>query len=138
MQKAFLSQLDICSLYLIISTEPITNKTYLYLKLTNNDGIESSTRRPHCFQPWLRWLKFIIKHSSSQFTRVMALKIGSLLKNTNLSKSCKRLTSQYHPIDEYIFGLTYEQIQVRSNQFINVLIDNVNHCVVLILDSGLV
>lgn len=44
----------------------------------------------------------------------MALKCGRLLKNIHvLNKSNKRSTSQYYPIDEYIFGLTYEQIQVR-------------------------
>lgn len=46
----------------------------------------------------------------------MALKIGSLLKRLrNVNQINKRLTSQFYPIDEYIFGLTYEQIQVSTN-----------------------
>lgn len=57
----------------------------------------------------------------------MALKCRSLLKNLgNFNKISKRLTSQYYPIDEYIFGLTYEQIQVRSTYLCEVLIVCVN------------
>lgn len=45
----------------------------------------------------------------------MAIKLGSLLKNIRyLNKTSTRLTSQYYPIDEYIFGLSYEQIQVGN------------------------
>lgn len=46
----------------------------------------------------------------------MALKVGGLLKKIgNFNEISKRLTSQYYPIDEHVFGLTYEQIQVSSN-----------------------
>lgn len=48
----------------------------------------------------------------------MALKFPTLLKNIRFfNKASTRLTSQYYPIDEYIFGLTYEQIQVCKGKY---------------------
>lgn len=41
----------------------------------------------------------------------MAVKFGRLFNHLNRFNN-KRNVSQYYPIDEYIFGLTNEQIQV--------------------------
>ncbi|XP_018575613.1 isovaleryl-CoA dehydrogenase, mitochondrial [Anoplophora glabripennis] len=46
----------------------------------------------------------------------MALKFSRLFRNLNRINS-KRCVSQYYPIDEYIFGLTNEQIQLRDAVF---------------------
>lgn len=45
---------------------------------------------------------------------VMALKLTNLLRNVKrLSAVNVRQASQHYPIDEYIFGLSDEQIQVK-------------------------
>lgn len=47
------------------------------------------------------------------FVRAMALKLSRLLRNINsLNPLTVRHASQFYPIDEYVFGLSDDQIQV--------------------------
>ncbi|KAJ8920661.1 hypothetical protein NQ315_004800, partial [Exocentrus adspersus] len=52
----------------------------------------------------------------SAVNKTMVLSLSKLFRNASRI-SCKRYVSQHYPIDEYIFGLTNEQIQLREAVF---------------------